>query len=294
MGRADAASTAENDRGSVPPPGPSVAGEGDSGRNFCTAQYYKAQGIPWRPANIDQDVCFLGVSFYIARDLSDSVAMRASVAQAFDYLGQGLVLRGDPFEWDADALGKSPHLSRDDARRLISRTLKEYVHIQQHPPRRVVVHKTSSFWGSDHPHHNELEGFYEGIDEVFPGSQTDFVTLRQTGVRLFREGMYPPMRGAHVTIEDTAHFLYTQGFTPYLETYPGSYVPEPWQMLEHYGGGAAKDLLRDVLTLTKMNVNNCAFADGTPITVSFAKMIGDVMKHIPDGGLAQPQYRFYM
>ena len=55
-----------------------------------------------------------------------------------------------------------------------------------------------------------------------------------------------------------------------------------------------KDLLREVLALTKMNVNNCAFADGAPITLSFAQMIGEIMKHIPEGGKVQPTYQFYM
>jgi hypothetical protein len=84
------------------------------------------------------------------------------------------------------------------------------------------------------------------------------------------------------------------GYIPYLETYPGSYVPEPWQITEHYGSSAPKDLLKEVLALTKMNVNNCAFADGTPITLSFSQKIGEIMKHIPDGGKVQPQYQFYI
>jgi hypothetical protein len=262
--------------------------------NFCTAQYYKAEGVPWRPVDGDQDVCFIGVSFYVARDINDRLSTRASVAQAFDFLGQGFVLRGEPFQWDQQRQGRTPHLLRVDARRLISRTLGEYVKVSRHPPRRVVVHKTSAFWGSSHGDYDELEGFYEGVGDVFPGCETDFVTLRQTGVRLFREGMYPPLRGTLFTVGDREHFLYTQGFTPYLETYPGAYVPEPWHLAEHHGGGAPRDLLRDVLRLTKMNVNNCAFADGTPITLSFSRMIGEIMQHIPEDGIVQPHYRFYM
>jgi hypothetical protein len=127
---------------------------------------------------------------------------------------------------------------------------------------------------------NELEGFLEGIQEVFPKSDSDLVALRQTGVRLFREGSYPPLRGTYFSIEDDQHFLFTMGYLPYLETYPGSYVPEPWQITEHYGSSAPKDLLKEVLVLTKMNVNNCAFADGTPITLSFSQKIGEIMKHI--------------
>lgn len=274
--------------------GPDLQEKATRAWNFCTAQYYKSDGIPWRPTTLDRDVCFVGISFYISRDLNDKLTMRSSVAQAFDYLGQGLVLRGDPFEWNEDKLGLTPHLKKDDARKLIEDTLREYLRVIGIPPRRVVIHKSSEFWGSNHQEYNELDGFYEGIENIFPRCETDFVALRQSGIHLYREGMYPPLRGTYCSINDDLHLLYTMGFIPYLETYPGSYVPEPWQLTDHHGGSSPKDLFREILTLTKMNVNNCAFADGTPITLSFSQKIGEIMKHIPEDGIVQAKYKFYM
>ena len=262
--------------------------------NFCTAQYYKADGIPWRPITVERDVCFIGISFYVARDVNEKLTMRSSVAQAFDYMGQGLVLRGDPFEWDEEKMGRSPHLTRTAAQKLIGDTLREYMNVRRVPPQRVVIHKTSEYWGPEHDNYNELEGFLEAIREIFPRCDSDLVTLRQTGTRLFREGAYPPLRGTYFSIEDDQHFLFTMGYVPYLETYPGSYVPEPWQITEHHGSSAPKDLLKEVLALTKMNVNNCGFADGTPITLSFSHKIGEIMKHVAEGGKIQPHYKFYM
>jgi hypothetical protein len=262
--------------------------------NFCTAQYYKAEGIPWRPITLERDVCFIGISFYVAQDVNEKLTMRSSVAQAFDYMGQGLVLRGEPFEWDEHKLGRSPHLTRSAAKKLIGDTLREYMKVGDMPPRRVVIHKTSEYWGAEHDKHNELEGFLEGIQDVFPRSDSDLVALRQTGTRLFREGSYPPLRGTYFSLEEDQHFLFTMGYIPYLETYPGSYVPEPWQITGHHGSSAPKDILKEVLALTKMNVNNCAFADGTPITLSFSHKIGEIMKHIKEDGKVQPQYKFYM
>jgi hypothetical protein len=43
-----------------------------------------------------------------------------------------------------------------------------------------------------------------------------------------------------------------------------------------------------------MNVNNCSFADGTPITLSFSEKIGEIMKHVSDDDIVQTSYRFYM
>jgi hypothetical protein len=115
------------------------------------------------------------------------------------------------------------------------------------------------------------DGFIEGIFSVFPKCDYDLVTLARSRVRLFREGQYPPARGTYFCIEGEQHFLYTMGYIPYLETFPGSHIPEPWQILERHGSSAPKDLFREVLELTKMNVNNCSSADGTPITLSFSE-----------------------
>jgi hypothetical protein len=264
--------------------------------NFCTAMYYKADGVPWRPTVFEQNTCFVGIGFYIARELKDRLTMRASVAQAFDHLGQGLVLRGDPFEWDEEKQERSPHLTREGAKKLIKKTLLEYQNVKRIPPKRVVIHKTSRFWGSEHDDYNELDGFLEGINEVFPGIETDLVTLSQGGVKLFREGAYPPLRGSYFCIQDQHHYLYTMGYIPYLATYPGSYVPDPWQIVEKHGGSSEKELLREVLQLTKMNVNNCSFADGTPITLSFSGKVGEIMKHVPEDRDEDLQtgYKFYM
>jgi hypothetical protein len=262
--------------------------------NFCTAQYYKADGVPWRPANIAPDTCFIGISFYVAQDLNERRAVHASVAQAFDYLGQGLVLRGDPFIWDKEKQGASPHLTWEAASALMKKTLTAYLQTKGTPPKRVVVHKTSEFWGAEHGQYNELEGFYEGIEAVFARCEVDLVALRQTGLHLFREGNYPPLRGTYFTLGEKHHYLFTSGFIPYFNTYPGSYVPEPWYIADHHGGCAPKDLFREILTLTKMNVNNCNFAGGVPITLAFSRQIGEIMKHIPEDGVVQPMYKFYM
>lgn len=263
--------------------------------NFCTAMYYKADGVPWRPTLLPPDVCYVGIDFFVSQNTAGKLAMRSSVAQAFDHLGQGLVLRGDEFEWDEEKLGRSPHLTRARAKELISGTLREYVNVRGAPPRRVVIHKRSRFWGADHGEHDELAGLYEGIYDVFSRCETDFVTLSQSGVRFFREGMYPALRGTYATLGTERHFIYTMGYIPYLETYPGSYVPEPWEIVEKHGGTSARDLLQEVLILTKMNVNNCSFADGVPITLAFSHKVGEIMKHVPTDPLAiKTAYKFYM
>jgi len=279
-------------RGTILGKGEDIQEKSTRAWNFCTALYYKADGIPWRSISVEQDTCYVGVSFFVA-GLCGTVTVRSSVAQAFDLLGQGLVVRGDPFEWDEDNLGRTPHLRTDDARSLIATTLKRYEQIRRVPPRRVVVHKASRFWGKEHDGFDELSGFRDGIAEVFPRCETDLVTLAQADIRFFREGKYPPARGTLLTLEDDLTLLYTAGYIPFMETYPGNYPPSPWQITEYHGGSSPKQLMRDVLELTKMNVNNCAYADGVPITLSFSRKIGEIMKHA-EGKDVQTHYKFYM
>jgi hypothetical protein len=119
------------------------------------------------------------------------------------------------------------------------------------------------------------------------------VTLSRSKIQLFREGAYPPARGTYVNIDDEAYLLYSAGFVPFLDTFPGSYIPSPWRMVEHHGGSSPKELFREVLELTKMNVNNCSYADGVPITLSFSEKIGEIMKHA-EGQDIQTHYKFYM
>jgi hypothetical protein len=67
--------------------------------------------------------------------------------QAFDEHGEGLVLRGHDFEWDAEKEGsRSPHLTESQAYDLIQMVLARYRQEMKQTPRRVVVHKTSQYW----------------------------------------------------------------------------------------------------------------------------------------------------
>lgn len=262
--------------------------------NFSTGLYFKAGGVPWRGHGLEQDTCYIGVTFYRTENAEGKSVMRSGVAQAFDYLGQGVVLRGEPFEWDIEELGRTPHLTQNDAGDLVQKTLREYQKISRLPPRRVVVHKSSRFWNAAHGKYNELAGFYEGVEAVNPDASIDLVTLARSNVRLARIGQYPPIRGTFALIEGNYPIVYTHGFTPYFDTYPGVHVPEPWTILEAHGDSGLRELAAELLALTKMNVNNAAFSDGTPITLAFSRMVSEVLKQVGPEMPVRSEYSFYM
>src|SRR5690606_21860487 len=56
--------------------------------NFVTALYHKAGGSPWRLAEVDPGVCYVGISFY-REILEANPLLRTSMAQAFTAAGDG-------------------------------------------------------------------------------------------------------------------------------------------------------------------------------------------------------------
>jgi hypothetical protein len=252
--------------------------------NFTTALYHKAGGSPWRLAELEGGVCFVGVSFY--RELfGESPRIHTSMAQAFTAAGDGYVLRGGTFEWD-ERHGKSPHLDKQ----LASSLLRDVIELYQKQnrgslPTRVVVHKSSRFW------EEELAGFEEACELV---PRHDFVALGSRGLQFYRKGDYPPLRGTYVKFSETDLLLYTVGYVPFLRTYPGARVPQPLEVLEHIGDSPWDVVLKEVLALTKMNWNTADFACWDPITTAFSRRVGQILAEVPVGMKIRPEYRFYM
>lgn len=248
--------------------------------NFCTAIYYKAGALPWKLEGLDPDSCFVGVSFY--RHVTEqSFEMHTSLAQVFTGYGDAFVLRGHKFNWPHD---RSPHLNQEGARNLMALVRQKYDEWKKRAPSRIIVHKTSKFY------EEELAGFREGLAGI---SQYDLLSLQQTGVRLFREGAYPPLRRTFFEVNEQSSFLYTNGYLPELGTYPRGYVPEPFELIDHYGDSTPRRLCKEILALTKMNYNNADIADGEPITTKFARKVGEIMSYMPEGE-PDRHYRFYM
>lgn len=253
--------------------------------NFFTALYHKAGGAPWRLADLEPGVCFVGVSFF-KELLGESPRMRTSMAQAFTAAGDGYVLRGHTFEWDEKERGRSPHLDKGLAATLLREVIDLYRKQNRDSlPTRIVVHKSSRFWDE------EIAGFEEACELV---PRHDFVALGSRGLQFYRTGDYPPLRGTYVKFSDEELLLYTSGYVPFLRTYAGARVPQPLEVLEHFGDSPWDIVLREVLALTKMNWNTADFSGSDPITMAFSRKVGQILAELPPGSKVRPEYRFYM
>ena len=252
--------------------------------NFFTSLYFKAGGIPWSPHNLAAGTCHIGISFH-RKATSEEHSYFTSTAQAFDEHGEGLVLRGQDFSWDAKKSGPSPHLSRELAGELMELTLERYRAEMKQQPSRVVVHKSSQFWP------DERAGFEEGLSGVH---SYDLLSVNPVSdMRLLRDGQYPVLRGTHVQLGEK-HLLYTTGYIPSLNAYPHGHVPSPLMVYDHHGDTELPRLLDEILILTKMNWNMAGFAGLLPITVRFSRVVGEIMTEVPSERSPLPQFKFYM
>ena len=250
--------------------------------NASVGLYYKGSGFPWTMTRMQVGTCFVGVSFFRdARDVEGR--MRTALAQIFTYSGEGLVLRGRSFEWNT-ALGRSPHLGEDGAKDLISAAIKLYNDRMGSLPSRVVVHKSSEYW------EEEKRGFF---DALAPIPRRDLVCFGDKHIRFFRFGKYPPLRGTAIKLSQRNYLLYTRGYVPYLQTYPGARAPWPLDV-SHEGDSPADMVLAEVLALSKMNWNSAEFSLAVPITLLFSDRVGEVMSHVPLDKQPRQEYLYYM
>lgn len=254
--------------------------------NFCTALYYKANPtVPWKLVrNINRPaVCYVGIGFYRSRDKK---VLHTSLAQIFDELGNGVILRGTPVDEDKD--DRKPHLTSDQANELLRNALKEYEIALGNFPGRVVVHKSSNY------KRDELDGFRQATDEQHIRA-VDFVTILDTDLRLYRSrGIYPPYRGTLIEIDPANYLLYTRGSVKYYQTYTGKYVPQPIEIRVVESDESPSVICQEVLALTKMNWNNTQFDGKYPITIQCARKVGQVMKYLDPSERPQIRYSFYM
>lgn len=251
--------------------------------NLMTGLYFKVEGLPWGPTGLAPDSCFIGISFY--RPLGEASLLRSSVVQAFDENGDGLILRGQDFQWDEKKDGRSPHLEEPLASELIERVLEKYEDERGVLPQRVVVHKTSRYESA------EKRGFETALRKV---KQYDLLSLSPTSdVRLLRLGRYPPLRGTALNVGKVS-YLYTNGYLPTLGEYPHGHVPSPLQITDHVGDTPLKQILSESLVLTKMNWNSADFSALKPITLRFADLVGDILREVPKDRNPEPKYKFYM
>lgn len=250
--------------------------------NLATSLYYKAGHEPWRPADLPSNTCFIGISFHHLKR-RDGDVVYASVAQAFSNEIEPFALKGSTLPHD-QRRDHQPYLNETQAENLIKDVLDKYEGLTGVLPLRVVVHKTSVYQPE------EEAGFRRAAEARVP--VCDLIWMRSTSFRLIRKGTQEPWRGTLCTIGDES-YLYTSGYLPWWDEYPGPHMPAPLQ-IGSCGSTDIRQRAREILALTKMNWNSSEGIGRHPITISFARKVGMLIAELSDDQTPNPSYRFYM
>ncbi|NOD85555.1 hypothetical protein [Ruegeria sp. HKCCD6119] len=255
--------------------------------NLATGLYYKSQSKPpWRLSDIREGVCYIGMVYKKLPNNRDNHVCCA--AQMFLTEGDGVVFRGANRPWQTDEY--EYHLSAKAAEQLLNTVIETYTDMHGAPPKELFIHGQTSF------NDEEWDAFCRAAP---PGTNVIGVRIKSTGgdAKLFRDGDYPVIRGTALHLDDRNAYIWTSGYVPQLDTYIGPETPNPLFITilrSKYRRPDMKSVLADIMGLTKINYNSCNFNDGLPVTVRFAKMVGDilVMGSAKEGG-PQP-FKYYV
>jgi hypothetical protein len=261
----------------------------DKGQSHATRAWhlgvsmlYKSGRTPWQPASLPANTCFVGISFHYLKRRAGGIVY-ASLAQAISTEFEPFALSGASIDQD-QRRDRRPYLNEDQSRALLEDVLREYEARVGVSPDRVVFHKTSAYQPE------EIVGFQKAAAGRI--SSCELVWLRSTSLRLVRKGQQEPWRGTLCIVGDE-YYLFTMGFMRWWREYPGPHIPAPVEI----GSASETDLrerAREILALTKMNWNSSEGVSRYPVTLSFAKKVGEIMTELPDGKVPNPSYRFYM
>jgi hypothetical protein len=257
----------------------------DRAWNVASAAYYKAGGKPWRLSTARDGVCYVGLVYHrTPREMGDRTACCA--AQMFLDTGDGVVLRGEFGKWYSPDTHEM-HLSKDAARDLMSKVLREYEGLPGKVPlREVFLHYRSSI--------TDLE--FEGFKAACPSDvRVTGVHIRpERRVRLFRQGTRPVIRGTFWETSARSGYLWSSGFKDRLGTYDGWETPVPQRLVIEFGDAKLRQVATDIFGLTKLNYNSCRFGDSRPVTIGFSESVGEILVSNPTVKMASSKFRYYM
>ena len=242
--------------------------------NLATSIYYKTRRRPWILSDIREGICYMGIVFKrLSRAQGENNACCG--AQMFLEDGHGMVFKGALGPWYSEDK-RECHLDQDEAAKLLDRALLSYA--DEHgnsAPKEIFVHGSVRF------NEDEWAGFQEAAQPY--GTKVVGVRIRKVsgGLKLMTRGSGAVMRGTALVLSENKAFLFTSGYTPRLNTYPGWNTPNPLDIEICNGEADIEVVLNDIMKLSKLNYNSCKFSDGFPITLKFAGMIGDILTTSP-------------
>lgn len=271
------AATEENERGLTP--------ESDRAWNLWTTLYYKAGGKPWRLSTARDGVCYVGLAFRKTDD-AQKQGSACCAAQMFLDTGDGIVFKGEYGPWYSPER-KQFHLSKESAHHLLTGVLKAYEEQGGQKLSEIFLHSRSTIDA------DEFKGYREACPE---GVRVVGVRVRTDidGVKMFRRGDWPVLRGTFWKLNPNSAFLWASGFKPTVLSYDGWEVPNPLRIDIQHGEADIEQVAKDIFGLTKLNYNTCKLGDAMPVTVGFSDAVGEILISNPKVQKISPSFKFYI
>lgn len=255
----------------------------DRAWNLSTALYYKTGGKPWKLSGAREGVCYVGVAFKNTEDNSQNACC---AAQMFLDDGDGVVFLGDEGQWQSERRGEY-HLPKHVAKKLLSGILRTYHEQHGKPLKEVFLHCRSSL--NDEEFSGYMEACPLGVKLVGIRVAPD-----RSGLRLYRTGTRPVLRGSFWQISDRHCYMWGSGFKPRLRTYDGSEVPVPLAITVQHGEASVEQVARDILGLTKLNYNASKLGEFQPVTIRFSEEVGEILVTNRKVGKRHPNFKYYI
>jgi hypothetical protein len=173
------------------------------------------------------------------------------------------------------------------SQKLLSGVLETCRELGGKPLKEIFLHCRSTL------HRDEFDGFRAACPS---GVKLNGIRVRKDfgGLRLFREGTRPVVRGTFLRASGKVGYLWASGFVPRLRTYPGWESPVPLKIDIQHGDADNEQVARDVLALTKLNYNACRFGDSEPVTIGFSNAVGEILVSNPTVTKRRPNFKFYI
>ena len=259
--------------------------------NFCVASYYKSTSIPWKLADLEPETIHVGISFYNDINRRDNLVVRAAIAQVYMRTGDSQVVRGLEIPIDDEEEEKrQTNLSVDQSNEILKKAINLYERKQNKKPLRITVHKTSPYI------EDEFIGFQQASEGI---EEQDYLHIKKNNsLRVLTPTDYPIMRGSvfQTKIENKqTMFMFTTGYVPALDTYPGSMVPEPIKITLEKISSEPRRIALDMMHLTKLDWNSAVFSKRIPVTISVSEKIKGILAELSCRDIEPPSaYVWYM
>lgn len=254
--------------------------------NLSTAFYYKAGGKPWRLDHVRDGVCYVGVSFR-RTDVSLSGRTACCAAQMFLDSGDGIVFMGESGPWYSPE-NRECHLTKEAAEKLLRGVLDTYRQFEGKELKEIFLHYRSTI------NDEEFSGFQKATPANSKLVGVRVRTERGMGLRLYREGKMPVIRGTLLPLNDQTAYLWASGFKPSINTYDGWETPIPLRIDIQHGEGDILQISKDIFGLTKLNYNACKIGDSEPVTIGFSDAVGEILVSNPHVSKPKPNFKFYI